>query len=212
MTVQHYDRLRVSGLMTSTVEGPRVQNTGATFAENIAGYHRRTTAGDCQFTTQKSRTDKVGGDRAATVSGGETVTIGCSAVTKIGKSQMLDVSGWQTIRICSKDDDGATLSIKGDYHIDATGGIEIRADKVFSLRCGSTTLNVTPDVIKLMAKSLIMAGTSSAAISGNGPSIQLDDRLSLSAKHVKLAAQEDFDLTANKTIRLITSKSSFRLD
>ena len=73
-------------------------------------------------------------------------------------------------------------------------------------------MNVTPDVIKLMAKSLIMAGTSSAAISGNGPSIQLDDRLSLSAKHVKLAAQEDFDLTANKTIRLITSKSSFRLD
>ena len=57
------------------------------------------------------------------------MTIGGSAVTKIGKSQMLDVSGRQTIRIGSKDDDGATLSIKGDYRIDATGGIEIRATR-----------------------------------------------------------------------------------
>jgi type VI secretion system secreted protein VgrG len=212
VTVQHDDRLRVNGLMTSTVEGARVQNTGGTFAENIAGEHRRTTAGNTQINTQGIRTEKVGSDLALTVGGFETRTIGGSAAATVGKDYRLQVGGRHEVRVGSKDEEGASLRVKGDYKVDATGRVEIKADKGVVVRCGATVLEVTPALIRLLAESLALVGTKSTALFGKGPTVQLGEQLSILADKVKIAATSGLEITAEQSIRLTTPEASVILD
>ena len=91
--------------------------------------------------------------------------------------------------------------VYGDQILGATETVTIRADKKLVLQCGATTLELSPDGVRIRGPHVDLTGTESASISGKGPALRLDDEAQLCAKTLRLFSS-DASLVLDKDAKL----------
>jgi type VI secretion system secreted protein VgrG len=209
--VGHDDRVEVQGGQFIQVHGPSSRATAGDARDDSAGNLAQKVAGDVAVDVGGSRSDKIGAQLAVTVAGGETRRTGGALTTTVAKDSTTEIGGRCSVRVGTKAE-GAALSVKGNCKLTATGKLEVRADEGITILCGGTSFELTGDLLKLIAKNLVLAGSTSVAVMGNGPFVQMTDELNLYGKNVKMIAKTNFDVTADEKIRLTTPDASLKLD
>jgi type VI secretion system secreted protein VgrG len=137
---------------------------------------------------QGDQSETIGGDRSLSVRGWRSVTVGSSNRLVIGGSQRVAIGG-------SEDVDGVTgaaLDVSGDYRLDASGLVEIRAPAGIKLSSGDAAILIVDGKITLT--------------SGQGASLTLD-------AEALLGSLQGGDLRVNGAILARSSQGSqIRLD
>lgn len=158
---------------TVNVKGSRSVTVGGTQSTTVTKKETRTYKDDRQtdvtfedrLTVGKLRTTTFSGGRTQTVTGGKDELF----VVKADKETTVDLS-WTL-----KTGTGYKLADKETTKLELVGGkILIEAPTELRLKCGDTTIVLTPDSVKIDTKTVIITGATSLEAGGSGNKLVLD--------------------------------------
>lgn len=176
---------------TRSVEYNESISIGRNRSMSIGGNEIATVAGSRTETVTGNAVETIGGGRVVTVAGAEQATVRGDASSIVKNQMTLIVDGEYGVTVGTLDKDAkATLDVHGDYAIGASGSTRVVATRSIRLVCGESSLEITPDEIKLESKALTLVGGKSVSMEGNGPALHLTDAVILSAKKITLKSSE----------------------
>ncbi|MCK6587631.1 MAG: type VI secretion system tip protein VgrG [Polyangiaceae bacterium] len=202
----------------STVKRNRTDTVMGTSTSNIAQGRVDHTGWDHKSRVLGSSEEFVGGDRSESVEGNRRLSVRGNDIVQVGGSSGLAVEGGRatvvggdmatvargSLNVSVGDPDKAAAGkvfVWGDHEVTATGLIRLRADKGILIECGSTSFQLTPDSLALLAKTLSVTGESSVRIAGEEAVLELTDKATLHAKKI-LQSTDKAALMLEKEARL----------
>lgn len=188
----------VGGGATSDVLGDMTQRIAKSFEASIAGSHTLSVTGSSDLRVSGDRTTRIEGvDRAEHFGASEVVFR--SDVLSRAEGHLVTVVGKNGARR------SATLHVEGGAYQYSTGACEIASDKSILLRCGDSSIRLTPDGIDLVTKSLRVQSETTV--------INATDTMEAFAKEqIALVSEKAIDVLAKKTIILKAETGEVRLD
>ncbi|WP_437816519.1 type VI secretion system tip protein TssI/VgrG [Sorangium sp. So ce1078] len=186
--------------------------------EEVVQHDHSTMVGhDRRITVQGDRTVVVGRDQTTSVQGSRTESAAGSAIERIGQNRLLAVQGSQHVAVdgdsscvvgrdldvaikgrlgatvgTEEDETVATLDVHGDGAVATTGSVRVKATRSLRLSCGASTIELTPDEIKLDAKAITILGGGSVSLVGKGPALYLTDKALIDANAVTIKTPQSF--------------------
>jgi type VI secretion system secreted protein VgrG len=173
---------------------------------SVGGDQRERIGGDRHGEIRGHQTERVGGDRALQVDGDQETTVdgnreihvrGTSAEVVRGDATLayhdgraLFIEGHATTLVGTHGDHGKSdFHVFGDHVMGAEGHLTLTAKKSLTLQCGDSVLALTPEILKMGAAFLALAGRDGATLRGKGPALSLVDEAELVGKTVKIFSQ-----------------------
>ena len=135
----------------------------------------------------------VGGDAKSVVDGTATRTVHRDAHDVVERDASLSVGGSQSIVVgTNPDTDRAMLFVTGSYDVGADHRIAIKAQKSIAFECGDSSIEITPDGVKIAAKSIEILATNVVKLQskGDGPALKLDEHAELASKKFTVLAEK----------------------
>ncbi|WP_437297640.1 type VI secretion system tip protein TssI/VgrG [Sorangium sp. So ce426] len=186
--------------------------------EEVVQHDHTTMVGhDQRITVQGDRTVTVSRDQTTSVQGSRTESAAGSAIERIGQNRLLAVQGSQHVAVdgdlscvvgrdvdvaikgrlgatvgTEENEAVATLDVHGDGAVATTGSMRVKATRSLRLSCGASTIELTPDEIKLDAKAITILGGSSVSLLGKGPALYLTDKALVDAKTITIKTPQSF--------------------
>ncbi|WP_437731441.1 type VI secretion system tip protein TssI/VgrG [Sorangium sp. So ce1335] len=179
--------------------------------------HATTVGHDQRITVQGDRTVVAGGDQTTSTQGNRTESAAGSAIERIGQNRLLAVQGSQHVVVdgdsscvvgrdldvaikgrlgatvgTEEDEAVATLDVHGDGAVATTGSVRVKAARSLRLSCGASSIELTPDEIKLDAKAITILGGGSVSLLGKGPALYLTDKALVDAKAITIKTPQSF--------------------
>ncbi len=141
------------------------------FNETVENNHSTTVHGNQSNSVDGNQSNSVGGDQTESITGEAKLTIDKNRTVTIKGSQAVTIQGGQG----NSGVNGSKLSITGDYKVDASNTIEVKAPTHIMLTCGGATIKMTPSniVLSVGGSTLTLDGTATMASKGNS-AVKLD--------------------------------------
>jgi hypothetical protein len=141
--------------------------------------------------------ERIGGDRHLAVFGLQNDSVTRNRTSMVGGAYTIEVGGEMSTVIGRHEKPrSGELFAFGDYSIGAGKMVRIRAEGGVRLLCGDSSLELTQQGVRLKGSKLLLEGTTSTTLKGNGPALELADEAELAAK----------------TVRVVSEKASLELD
>jgi uncharacterized protein involved in type VI secretion and phage assembly len=187
---------------------------GGNVDTRTAGSHRETVGGDAATAIGGAMSVAIAGDSATRVGGrlsvhadggidaemahlsprllgpfdlrvdGETRFVhGRSLAQDVAADEVRTVGGRQLLTLGEVD-----VSVIGPYELSSGDLVHLRAQKSIELSCGESVLRITPDGIYLSAPNVEAAAGTELRLSGRGPSLTIDDEVTVLAKKTTVQA------------------------
>lgn len=208
MIVGRDQSIQVQGNQSNVITG--AQSTAVTGGCTLA------VEGPLSISTESDRTDVVEGDFSSDVTGNATSRVGGTRIDTVEGEYLLVCEGDLTETIAGN----ATRHIGtaevptigevhsyGDYVVSSNRNIRVIADTSITLQCGESSIELTPDGIRLRGRDIRTIATELASMQSSGPSIVASGDIEIAAKEVHIFGEEarlsltrDATLTGEKTI------------
>ena len=188
--------VRVGADQTVQVAGSQSVQVGGERHDSVGGVETRS-IGENQLLT-------VGGDLQQTIAGRKTETIARSMTTRVHGASMHNggnhtetVEGYSSVSVGSEErETGRSVMVYGNESHDATRSLTLRAETRLFFECGDSSILLTPEMVRIDAKKIVVKATEKLTLLGDGPGIEL---------------AEDADILADK-ITLFSKGGSIELD
>ncbi|MFO0619413.1 MAG: type VI secretion system tip protein TssI/VgrG [Polyangiaceae bacterium] len=181
VTVARDRRVTVAGNDALLVAGERSVTAGE-LATHVGGNASRRVGGEWS--------DQVDGSSQSSVRGNRMEQTQGKALVSVNGDHRLVVAGHHGVLVGT---DGAhsssTLFVHGVHAATATGRYTVASDTAIKLKCGSSAIELTPEVVTIRAKKIVVAETDEAHFTGKGPALHLTKEAELSADKVKVLAE-----------------------
>lgn len=169
--VQGGRAVTVEGGQTVNVKGPSMFNAASIHAVNVG----------------EDMTIAVGRNRIESVTGIATCEVKGQHITRVSDDHALHVQGTSSIHIGDENKrTGGEIYAFGSYTVGAGETVRIRAEQTIILECGTSTVIIGPDEVKIDAKTITLSAASQATMRSNGPALNLGDQAEIVAKSVSI--------------------------
>ena len=139
---------------------------------------------------EQDRTSELGGNRMLRVNGTSKETVTGDAVLLYRDGRAVHVDGHASTTVGTHGDAGKSdFYVFGDHVAGAEGSLTLVAKKSITFQCGNSVIALTPDGLKIGAKSLALAGADGVSLKGKGPAINLTDEAEIVAKSLKIFSE-----------------------
>ncbi|CAN98366.1 Putative Rhs element Vgr protein [Sorangium cellulosum So ce56] len=127
------------------------------------------------------------GDRALRVDGiDKTNLLGGSVLTVEGPS-ILRVTGEYSIDVGTGDDAGAAqINVSGSLVLGGSKSLRLITQGSLTLSAGESSLEISPEGIRIMAGRVEIAGAQALSLAGKGPTLSLGEEAELAAKKIRM--------------------------
>lgn len=151
------------------------------YNEVVENNHSTTVHANQTNSVDGSQTQSVGGSQSETVSGEQTMTVKKNRTVTIDGSQSVTIKGAQANSGVS----GSKLDITGDYKVDASNTIEVRAPTHIKLTVGGSSILIEPGKITIEAGGLakVVFDANAEMTSSAGSKVKLDGDVLTVASH-----------------------------
>ncbi|WP_438023562.1 type VI secretion system tip protein TssI/VgrG [Sorangium sp. So ce233] len=183
--IQHDHATMVGHDQQTTVQGDRTLVVSQDQTTSVQGNQTESTAG--------STIVRIGQNRLLAVQGSQHVTVDGDSSCAVGRDLDVAVKGRLGATVGTEEDEAvATLDVHGDGAMAATGSVRVKATRSLRLSCGASTIELTPDEIKLDAKAITILGGASVSLLGKGPALYLTDKALVDAKAITIKTPQSF--------------------
>jgi type VI secretion system secreted protein VgrG len=174
--VKHDRRLEVDNDLAVSVQRNRAETVQGDHAETVGGDHGTRVDGSQTLTVRGGREVRVTQESTTRVEGRERREVSGAADHVYAQDCTTDVRGNATVRVGRADARRShTVFVEGVAEVVGTTQAELSSEHEVLLRCGKSTLRLTPDAIELVAPTLRLRGAGAGADLG-------DDKLKLRSK------------------------------
>jgi type VI secretion system secreted protein VgrG len=185
VVVGHDEHVQIAGNAATRVAGNQTAEVEGTLKQ---------TAGRRILSSQ--------GDVAERIGGRSTTEIAASQSVSIGRHHLVHVRGSSDLVVGTPGQaDHHAITVQGDHVLAASGSIVVRAQRALTLACGDSTLELSPEGVRIRAKRVEIVGSESASMTGNGPVLQLAEDAQLRAGTVRVLAEKS-SLVMNSDARV----------
>lgn len=196
--------------MYEVVEHDHQTDVGGNQAQVVRGSQKEAIEQDQHLTVAVDRTEvvgrelksKVGADRTTTISRNDALSVGGDASASVSGHYGLDVKGSSSVTVGSGDDGGQSDHyVNGSASIGAAERLVLRAEKAVVIQCGDTVITLTPDELKLIAKSIKGEG-GGISLCGDGPSLEMGKDVQVFSKSITMYAEKStVELGENASVK-----------
>ncbi len=178
-------RIRVGGTQSTTIERAQSVSVMGPRTLFVAGDHSVQTDADHRETIAGSSRAQVRGNRDLHVAGELATAVGADASLHVQGvlSEAVEGSAIRHIGTVDRPSDGEVFAF-GDYLVAAAGAVRLRSDQAILLECGDSSIELTPDGIRLRGKDIRTIATKLASMQSSGPQIVATDEIEIAAKSV----------------------------
>jgi type VI secretion system secreted protein VgrG len=186
----------VNGDASTRVLGGRVESTKADATETVGGSALLSVGANLDV--------RVTGNRTLRVEGKEQSELG-GDVSSVVKQDLTERILGHRVTIVGEHDArrSATVHVEGSSHQFATGTHELVSDKEIVLRCGDSSLRLTPDGLDIVVDRVRLVGR---ALEG-----ELEESIQLFSKKALALVSETFDVRAEKRVVLEGDGATLKL-
>jgi len=167
--------------------------------------------GPLSVTTRADRTDLVEGNHNAQTNGTQTDTVLGDALHLVRGRLGETVEGGATRQIgTAEEPESGEVFAYRDYLVGAGESVRVRGGSSIFLECGESSIELTPEGIRLRGRDIRTIGTELASMQSKGstgPSIVATDQLEISAKEIHLYG-ESARLSLTKEAELTSDKKT----
>ena len=165
----------------STVKGNVQQEVGGDLATRGRGDRIEDIGGDSTAVIGKRLTSVIGGDNAIDVAGDASLRVrGGQTVVVQGNMQTLVGHGAK--------ESHALLCVNGAYNIAVSQKLSISANQGITFICGDSSIELSPEGVKIKGKTISIGGTDSVFFTVKGHEIRMGDALELVSDKICLSS------------------------
>lgn len=186
------------------VGGDQSTLVGGAQRNEVGGTHKMIVGGDESASIGGAALANIAGDERKMVGGQREERISGLAMTRVHGMQIHNsghantrVEGFSSLVVGTEEEPtGMSVMVTGHASQDSTGAMTLRSDTRLTLACGETTLSLTPDTVRIDAKTIVIKAKERLVLLGDGPGIEL-------AKEAEVLAD---------TVRIFSKGGSVELD
>ena len=144
-----------------------------------------------------ARTTTIGGDDVRTIGGRNTTLVDGAMRTSVRNLNLHSrgdhvtmVDGFCSTSVGTPQNETAlAYAVQGTESHDVTKSITLRSDTQIVFECGSSSLIIGPDSIAVHTKTVVVNGSDSVTLFGNGPALRLSDQIDATADTINAFTQ-----------------------
>ena len=182
MRIANDERVIIRGDRTGSIDGDHRESVGGDHAQSISGDRTATVGGHHQVQVTGNSVDTVGGVDHRRIKGSAslssqkdyTVMVGGAYLTVVGSEEKPTQSHSSTY---------------GKHNLFASDDILIQSEKRIVLRCGESEVTISPDDVRITAKTVVVDGRESTSLYGKKPVLHLTDDVEMLSDKITLAAK-----------------------
>ncbi len=185
-TAQRDHALNVGGDQRVDVTGGQVARVGGERHATVGGDDTRSVTGSSLASVAGDARESVGGQRQDTVAGAAISRVH-GAYMHNGHNHAAVVEGFASLTVGAEEKPAAlNVMVYGSESHDATKTIAIRSDTRIVLECGDTSVAITPDSVRIDAKTIVLKAKEKLVLLGDGPGIELSKEADILADTIKI--------------------------
>jgi type VI secretion system secreted protein VgrG len=214
LTIERNQQHRVMGDREDEIHGQFVRRVTGNVVDELQGNLHGSVSGSSDCRIVKDEIRWVGGNSTATVAAAESRAVGADLTTwvkgverhsvggmrdlRVGDDLIVRVQGCHVVLVGKSDAQRShVLHVEGTNQISSSGTSEIVSDKSLLLRCGDSSIKLTPSNIELSSPALLFKGK--------------DTMVSLAEGKLSLVAKADAILSGDK-VTVTSSGATLTLD
>lgn len=181
----------VTGNQSISIAGSRQDSVAGGQTSQIAGSVLVQIAGAREEQIALGQRQIIGQSSSIVVHGTETDTVKGSSMKTVEGEASLRVMGNLGVQVGTEDKPAAAdVFAWGDYALGSYANINLRAHDGISLTCGDSRIDITQKSITLSSPTLVLSGSQSVAVKGDGPTMNLGKEAEIVADKVRIYAEK----------------------
>lgn len=176
LEVKRDESIHIGGNRHDEIVGDALLRVRGSLEEEIIGSQTTTVTGHRMAATRGDEDKRISGASSTRIDGREKRETAKNADYVYGDDLTIKVRGCETIVVGKEGAERSYLMHTfGVAKMSSTGALEIASDKEITLRCGKSTLRITPNGIELNSDALsVKGGTSKMSVNDEGVKLKSD--------------------------------------
>jgi type VI secretion system secreted protein VgrG len=175
-SVGHDEQIRIGGSREVAIAGELSELVGGSSTETVEGDRTTVVGGSADHTVRGSGDIRFAGDLTTIVGGRERRTVSGQAEIVLEDDALVRALGATAVIVGHHDAPRSlALHVEGTAQLSSTQLTEVSSETAISLRCGSSSIRITPESISISAKTVSVNGGESTVLASQ-------DRMTLWSK------------------------------
>ena len=178
--------LRVGGDQAAQVVGSQRVEVGGERHDRVTGAETRSVGMDQRSTVEGEQQLHVGGAKTETIAGSSRLGVHGVVMHNRGNHAEI-IEGYASTSVGSGEAPaGLSIKVHGNESHDVSESLTLRADTRLLLECGDSSITITPDGVRIDAKTIVIKAREKLILLGDGPGIELSTEADILADTIKL--------------------------